>query len=341
MPAARKRLRCFVAMAIGYADTDALCDSIENALAPLGIDAVRVDRILHNDDVDDRIIAEIKAADFVIADLTYARPSVYFEAGYAQRSIPVIYTVRRDHFTPTPDDVAGNVRVHFDLQMRNIIAWQPDKHKGFLNHLRARVKRIIAPLVAQKQADVALKAAITEFNRLSIRDKQAQLVAVAEDRFRKLEYKIERKTPNSEFPVSRLPHGSFIGIKQNRVKLDFILVHVTPSLTVSQCDPYRAFLGDFTFYHSNLPVEPLKPPKRITEDFVICSLAPSGAFNRLHKRIPYLRFGDTDHTLIAERSLRIYRHRGTVAVPRKTTFHVIESTAHLLALRETLAERFK
>jgi hypothetical protein len=32
------------------------------------------------------------------ADLRYARPSVYFEAGYAERSVPVIYTVRRDHF---------------------------------------------------------------------------------------------------------------------------------------------------------------------------------------------------------------------------------------------------
>jgi nucleoside 2-deoxyribosyltransferase len=341
MPVVQKRLRCFVAMAIGYADTDGLCDSIESALKPLGIDARRVDRIVHNDDIDKRIISEIEAADFVIADLTYARPSVYFEAGYAQRAVPVVYTVRKDHFHPKPEDVRGNLRVHFDLQMRNIIPWQPGSHNSFLTHLRARVKRIVAPLVAQKQTDADLKAAIAKFNGLSIREKQAQLVDVAQERFRKLGYKIERKTPNSEFPVSRLPYGSFIGTRQNRKELDFILVHATPSLTVFHFDLYRAFSGDYTFYHPNLTTAPLRTPKRITEDFIICSLASSGTFNRLHKRIPYLRFGDADHTLIAERPLTIERHRGNITVPRKTTFHVFESTPLLLALNDILSERFK
>jgi nucleoside 2-deoxyribosyltransferase len=83
----------------------------------------RVDRIEHNDDIDDRIIAEIEKADLVITDLTYARPSVYFEAGYAQRAIPVVYTVRGDHFRARDADPHGNRQVHFDLKMRNIIAW--------------------------------------------------------------------------------------------------------------------------------------------------------------------------------------------------------------------------
>src|SRR5215472_9716952 len=52
-------------------------------------------RLEHNDDIDKRIMKEIKACDFAIADLTYARPSVYFEAGFAQRSVPV--TSRKDH----------------------------------------------------------------------------------------------------------------------------------------------------------------------------------------------------------------------------------------------------
>jgi nucleoside 2-deoxyribosyltransferase len=61
-------------------------------LGPLGVAAPRVDRIEHNDNIDTRIISEIEAADLVIGDLTYARPSVYFEVGYAQRAIPVIFT---------------------------------------------------------------------------------------------------------------------------------------------------------------------------------------------------------------------------------------------------------
>jgi nucleoside 2-deoxyribosyltransferase len=46
------------------------------------IEPLRVDQIEHNDDIDDKIIELIKKCDFCIADLTYARPSVYYEAGY-------------------------------------------------------------------------------------------------------------------------------------------------------------------------------------------------------------------------------------------------------------------
>ena len=80
MPA---KLRCFVAMAFGQKDTDAIFRALRKTLGPLGVNAQRVDRIEHNDNIDTRIISEIEAADLVIADLTYARPSVYFEAGYA------------------------------------------------------------------------------------------------------------------------------------------------------------------------------------------------------------------------------------------------------------------
>jgi hypothetical protein len=43
--------------------------------------------------IDDRIIAEIRLARFVIADVTGARPSVYYEAGFADGlGTPVIWT---------------------------------------------------------------------------------------------------------------------------------------------------------------------------------------------------------------------------------------------------------
>ena len=69
MPA---KLRCFVAMAFGQKDTDAIFKILRKSLSPLGINAQRVDRIEHNDNIDTRIISEIEAADLVIADLTYA-----------------------------------------------------------------------------------------------------------------------------------------------------------------------------------------------------------------------------------------------------------------------------
>ena len=105
MPA---KLRCFVAIAFGQKDTDAIFSALRKTLGPLGVNAQRVDRIEHNDNIDTRIISEIEAADLVIADLTYARPSVYFEAGYAQRAIPVIFTARSDHFRERDNDPNGH-----------------------------------------------------------------------------------------------------------------------------------------------------------------------------------------------------------------------------------------
>jgi nucleoside 2-deoxyribosyltransferase len=88
-------------MAFSHPDTDAWFDkSLVPVLKRKGVSARRVDRLEHNDDIDDRILQELEGADFVLADLTYARPSVYFEAGYAQRVIPVIYTCRADHLEP-------------------------------------------------------------------------------------------------------------------------------------------------------------------------------------------------------------------------------------------------
>ena len=72
-------------MAFDRPDTDALFAVMKRALKPLGIVPRRVDRIEHNDNIDQKIISELTEAALVIADLTYARPSVYFEAGYAQR----------------------------------------------------------------------------------------------------------------------------------------------------------------------------------------------------------------------------------------------------------------
>jgi hypothetical protein len=60
MPA---KLRCFVAMAFGQKDTDAIFKILRKTLAPLGINAQRVDRIEHNDNIDTRIISDRALAD--------------------------------------------------------------------------------------------------------------------------------------------------------------------------------------------------------------------------------------------------------------------------------------
>ena len=153
-----RTVRCFVAMAFDHNDTDSIFQQMKHTLGEIGVSLRRVDRIEHNDDIDDRIILEIRQADFVIADLTYARPSVYFEAGYAQgRPVPVVYTARKDHFHPRSDDSHGNLRVHFDLQMRNIIVWDRPGNAMFAKRLKTRVNKVISPIVKQKLLDEAAR----------------------------------------------------------------------------------------------------------------------------------------------------------------------------------------
>src|SRR5205823_4141898 len=113
------RIRCFVAMAFGRPDTDQWYkQTLEPLLRRHNISPRRVDLINHNDDVDDKILDELQKADMAIADLTYARPSAYFEAGYAIGSgRRVIFTCRSDHLKQGATDPH---RIHFDLQMKNI-----------------------------------------------------------------------------------------------------------------------------------------------------------------------------------------------------------------------------
>ena len=170
-------IRCFVAMAVGRADTDRVYDKyILPTLRSLGINAIFMGRLEHNDDIDKRIIHEIEQCDFAIADLTYVRPSVYFEAGYAQRTTPVIYTCRADHL----GQGTGDLRVHFDLLMRNIIPWADVNDSGFAAKLSKRIKIVVAPLVRAKQQVEQNRAHELQFQNLPL-SSRLQLVA---DKFR-------------------------------------------------------------------------------------------------------------------------------------------------------------
>jgi len=157
-------------MAFDRDDTDWAFDQvIEPVLSSEDLIPVRVDRQEHNDDVDDRIITEIERADLIIADLTYARPSVYFEAGVAQgRGIPVVYTARSDHLAPRADDPVGNLRVHFDLQMKNIIKWTTAGRLAFAKRLGSRVRYVLRPIRAATDEKAARAERRAEFMSRSV-----------------------------------------------------------------------------------------------------------------------------------------------------------------------------
>lgn len=80
----------------------------------------RVDKYEENKPITELIIKSITESEVLIADLTFARPSVYFEIGYAHGlGIPILLTCRKDHFRGNAD----NLKVHFDLEQYKISYW--------------------------------------------------------------------------------------------------------------------------------------------------------------------------------------------------------------------------
>src|SRR5260370_40074899 len=151
-------------MALEHPDTDKWFDkTLRPLLKSVGAQPRRVDRTEHNDDIDDRILAEIKAADFMVADLTYARPSVYFEAGFAQRKVSVVYTCRNDHLTAPSDPN----RVHFDLQMKNIVPWREPLDRRFRRRIESRLLKVTLPLLRDKAKSVEAGNQAERFRGLS------------------------------------------------------------------------------------------------------------------------------------------------------------------------------
>jgi hypothetical protein len=75
----------FVAMPIDPDDpsnVDVL-DAIKESCQRCGIQAERVDDVQSNERITDRTLESLRRAEFVIADLSNAKPNVYYEAGYA------------------------------------------------------------------------------------------------------------------------------------------------------------------------------------------------------------------------------------------------------------------
>lgn len=159
-------------MAFGHDDTDAIYERFIKPLEKeVPIRVIRVDRKEHNREIDTVILEELKAADLVIADLTYARPSVYYEAGFAERTVPVIYTVRRDHLHARSGD-PDHARVHFDLLMKNIVSWVSDGDEQFYKKLKARLKHVLKPLVEERSSARIRANEEAAFSALSSADKE-------------------------------------------------------------------------------------------------------------------------------------------------------------------------
>jgi hypothetical protein len=108
---------CFVAMAFGNEFDPAYDVGIQPALKACGFESIRVDRIEHTENINDKIISDIRRSQFMVADFSGHRNGVYFEAGYALGlGKTVVWTCREIDFKLD--------RVHFDTRPFNHIVWE-------------------------------------------------------------------------------------------------------------------------------------------------------------------------------------------------------------------------
>ena len=189
MPKNSKK-KCFIAMAFGHDDTDFIYQNyIHHAVEEAGFKPIRVDILNHNDRIDQRIRDEIQDSVVLIADLTYARPSVYWEAGFGERSVPVIYTARKDHFSSKESDTYGNFSVHFDLRNANIIPWVGEGSKKFKKDLLDRILLVTKGIRKDEEYQKKLELERTRFSTLAVAERRIHITKIVIELLESLNYR--------------------------------------------------------------------------------------------------------------------------------------------------------
>ena len=125
---------CFIAMSFDPRLNQAWENGIKPAVMNCGYNPVRVDKVHHNEKICDKIIAEIRFCQFMVADFTMHKPGVYFEVGYAMGlGRPVIWMCQKKDLT----------KAHFDTRQYNHIVWETpvDLKTQLSNRIQATIRR--------------------------------------------------------------------------------------------------------------------------------------------------------------------------------------------------------
>lgn len=128
----------FVLMAMDRSrpELEDIYNAIKETCKEFGINAYRADEIQHQDRITDRILQEIRACEYLIADLSLERPNVYYEVGYAHavNKKPILF--RR-----------AETKLHFDLSVHNV----PEYKNA--TELRDLLRRRLEAILGRKPKD--------------------------------------------------------------------------------------------------------------------------------------------------------------------------------------------
>lgn len=124
----------FVAMAINpqNPELDDVLDAIKEGAKRCGVLAERVDEPQSNERITDRILESIRKAEFVIVDLTFSRPNVFYEAGYAHGIGKIPIYIAKD-----------GTKLEFDLKDYPIIFFS--NLKNLKDSLEKRLRGLAPP----------------------------------------------------------------------------------------------------------------------------------------------------------------------------------------------------
>jgi hypothetical protein len=324
---------CFIAMAFDHDDTDALYESqILPALKRNNITSIIINRRQSNDDLNIQIIEQLEKADFCITDLTYARPSVYYEAGYAQRVIPVIYTVRKDHLSGHED----HLRVHFDLQMKPIIPWGKPDDPNFSSRLEKRIKStILNRWNKDKKNQLKQALAESEFENQSVSARLIILRAQAIRKLQKLGFSNSKwiVKPNDNFPqIAPSSRADIVNGYHNYISANLQKDNITHYVSVQSFAslPVETLrkLYNISVYQMAQEVGINKNKNLIIANILVLSLKPTSAdqIEKIFTSIKIITRG--------KRYSRIYRS-GTMSV--YMTYHFLTGIKSQLYLEEPLS----